>query len=428
MNINRFSTENLAPTEWHTDDQIKEIDMQLYFPSCYSHLAPVVNDISTLTNDVSKVGDGRLDAEGLKTLAGLFDKAANLTDGDTAKGLRLRSDAIRNGYSTKIIEELNLLNDALSFVGGNISSWYGKHVGGFATCFATCTNVELTQTCDSVLWCKDMLHDYIAGINSRLSMLEIPKYVACDLVFMSGEGASHPKHIAYFLPEDEGFKCSPIKKTHYFSNVHCAQINKISAELLSEFSKHDYYGIDIVTLGALGVLGHEYGHFITLPETNFRIVSQNDRWSSIMYQEIAADVFGFLILAEVWGPMKGFPLEQSCTYYLGELLRYANRGFGRFPDSDGMLFQLNYLLHFSALEISKDYTKIRITDPELVVAAMRSLARCIIESLLKNDIKLLRDFELNFGVKSGLTEQLSPFLAQLGKKGVPSLSYQTQGI
>ncbi|PMR78719.1 hypothetical protein [Billgrantia endophytica] len=428
MTLNRFYPDGNENFEWFPDERLCEVKMELTFPEKYSILGPVVGKIEKLVTMASVQGDGKLDDAGLLALADSFDEAASLCSGDTSESLRIKANSLRTGYNMVSIKELNALDDDLSFVGGNISSWYGKHPGGFATCFVSLDNPKLTALCDSVGGFLNMLTDYIATINKRLFLSEVPRFIACDLVFMAGEGAGHPKHIAYFLPEDEGFKNSPIKKTHYLSNVHQTHITNISKDLLRKFTRHNYNGIDTLSLGALGVLSHEYGHFLKLPETNFRIISRWDRWSSIMYQEIAADVFGFLILAEVWGPTLGYYLHETCTYYLGELMRYVNRGFGKFPDSDGMMFQLNYLLDFSAIELCENETRLRVTDPQIMVAAMRSLARCLIECLFKNDCDLLNDFNQRFGVSSIATDKLGGFLFQLNKSPVTSVAYYNSGL
>ena len=428
MTINRFNTMAFSKSDWIPAEQIDEIDMILEFPGEFSALAPVVREIAQLAEGASATGEGKLDNAGLSQLGHLFEKAANLTDGDNAESLMLKAKALKNGYSEDIIRALNALNEDLSFVGGNVSSWYGKRPGGFATCFATQTNHALNKICADVDCFAPALTEYLATINKSLQIREVPKYMVCDLVFMAGEGAGHPKHIAYFLPEDEGFKNSPIKKTHYFSNVHLEQMEKISADLLTRHGNVSYRDADIKALGALGVLSHEYGHFIALPETDFRQASKWNRWSSIMYQEIAADVFGFLILAEVWGPLLGHTAEQCCAYYLGELLRYVNRGFGRFPDSDGMMFQLNYLREFSAIEEFEGQNRLCMKDPQLVLAAMRSLARSLTECLLKNDCSLLADFDERYGVHSPATEQLAPFLQALDSRQTPSLNYRINGL
>jgi len=424
MSVNRFNYQVSKQGEWFTSSDFHQVPMELTFPQEYTALASVASHIATLVNTYSMQGDGKLDSGAMSKLADLFEEASYLCSGDTARGLLVKSDVLRQGYSRQAIKELNELNESLSFVGGNISTWYGKVPGGLATCFATTANLQLNEYCETVCHYQDNVHEYICSLNKRLSINEVPKYVVSDLVFMSGEGDNHPKHIAYFLPEDEGFKHSPIKKTCYLSNVHQAKITEISDQLLAEFTTHSYRNLDIKKVGALGVLGHEFGHFVKLPETDFKIASNWNRWQSIMYQEIAADVFGFLILCEVWGPIYGFSTKEVCLYYFGELMRYINRGVNKFPDSDGMLFQLNYLVEFSAVELCENGTKLRIADPEILLAAMRSLGRCLCESLLKNDCELLADLEQRFGIRAIERNGLQQFFDNLSKKKNSSLFYQ----
>ena len=141
MTINRLNTIASSKSDWIATDQIDEIDMVLEFPGEFSALAPVVREIAQLVDDASATGEGKLDQAGLEQLGQLFEKAASLTDGDNAQSLMLKAKALKNGHTDDIIRALNALNEDLSFIGGNISSWYGKRQGGFATCFATCLGV-----------------------------------------------------------------------------------------------------------------------------------------------------------------------------------------------------------------------------------------------------------------------------------------------
>lgn len=421
--MNRFTPTDFKDNGWFSQSDIEEIKFLLNFPSKFSKLLPVVQKIEIFATAASESLTGKFSDEALVELGSLFDELSKGTSGDDRDDLIIKAAALRNGYTDESIKALNEINPEISFVGGNISSWYGKRPGGFATCFANTRRPDLTEMTHWVNEFSNTTTDYLSELNKRLELSETPVFVVSDLVFMSGEGNGHPKHIAYFLPEDEGFKRSRIKKTHYFSNVHQAQIENISAPLLNMFTDLNYDRVDTVELAVLGVLGHEFGHFVTLPETNFGTVSAWDRWASIMYQEIAADVFGFLLLADLWGPLLGYSREASCTYYIGELLRYLNRGFGAFPDSDGMMFQLNYLREFSAVVMSDDKTTLRITSADAVIAAMRSLARTLTESLLKNDVDLLAKLSTRFGTDAPMTNDIVALL----QKSCPrfrSLAYE----
>ncbi len=425
--MNRFNPASFMKGDWFTSDEVNEIEFPLQLPSEFSAMVPVLRDIDRIVTGASQSSEGKLSQPQIDELAASFDKLAALTDGDNAEDLHIKADALRNGYTPDKITRLNALDSTISFVGGNISSWYGKQPGGFATCFACSKRPDLTSVCDAVGSFEAATQKFLGSISKRINLSEIPKFAVCDLVYMVGEGAGHPKHIAYFLPEDEGFKCSPVKKTHYLSNIHLAQMQRISEPFLNTHTSFNYDNVDKASLGALGVLGHEFGHFVTLPETDFRAVSSWNRWASIMYQEIAADVFGFLLLAE-WGPLLGHSLEACCKYYFGELLRYVHRGFGKFPDSDGMMFQFNYLREFSAVTFSDDQLTFEVSSPEAVVVAMRSLARILVESLFKNDTYLLEEFAKKFGIDAEATNEISQFLLRINASPLSSLAYRNAAI
>jgi hypothetical protein len=103
----------------------------------------------------------------------------------------------------------------------------------------------------------------------------------------------------------------------------------------------------------------------------------------VVLQEVAADVFGILILADVWAPRLGIDPADCVAYYLAECLRYADRGLGHFPDSDGMFLQLSYFVQLGALDLTGTP---RLTgEPEVVLAGLRSLARVLADTLLATD-------------------------------------------
>ena len=54
-----------------------------------------------------------------------------------------------------------------------------------------------------------------------------------DLLISAGEAAGHPKHFAYFMPEDEGVDGLPLEeqRTLYMRNVHLARYSVITIPL-----------------------------------------------------------------------------------------------------------------------------------------------------------------------------------------------------
>lgn len=411
---------------WPGSDLHNPIPLSLEIPQQFLELIPALTKIEGIVNNAMHSFDGVLSVECKRKLADLLNEVSHqLSHPDDIRHFNIKSDALREGYSPQMLSELNKLNENLSIVVGNISTWFGKTTEGKATAFAATRSPELDNVIDMLAQSSaSSVEMLIFGLHKRLKLAEVPKYRASNLAFMCGEGNSHPKHIAYFLPEDEGYKYSPIKKTHYFSNTHLSLVEGVSIPLLERHTNLPYEISHLKVMACLGVLAHEYGHFIRLDETDFRVASKASRWMSVTLQELAADVFGFLILAESWGYTQGFQLKDVVTYHLGEIFRYINRGFNLFPDSDGMLIQLNYLLSQGALVYNAKDLKFELSDPGMFLASFRSLARLLTETLLSNRTEGMEFLMVNYGTQSEFTQMTMDFYKHLGKEFPKSVEYK----
>lgn len=309
------------------------------------------------------------------------------SDVDTS-ALMLRADAVEHGYEDAILRQLTMHEEDVTVIAGQVSTWYGKDVRGLPTAFA-CRRDEQRQV--DVAKALELLPDvaiYLSRLHPDLGLGDLPAFGACQLFFMAGEGNLHPKHIAYFLPEDEGVKHSTFKKTYYFVNTHRALVQNVSAPLAADLLALDANlepgspRFDAVP--TLGVLSHEFGHFVQRPATSFKELNAADRWASVVLQEVAADVFGILVLADVWAESLDIARGDVIAYYLAECLRYVSRGLGYFPDSDGMYLQLSYLVQLGALEW--DGTRL-VGNHSAVIAGLRSLARVLADFLLAGKVE-----------------------------------------
>lgn len=334
-----------------------------------------------------------------RPIAGALRRIADtLPDGTDRLALTLRISAIENGYHDDILRGLADLEEDVAVVAGQLATWFGKQLGGLPTAFATRRDRRRQQLVVDVFTTFDAVGAHLARLHADLRLGDVPAFVATEVFFMAGEGNRHPKHIAYFLPEDEGVKRSPFKKTYYFGNTHRAilatQSAPLAARLLSIGVGFDPAGVRFAAIPTLGVFGHELGHCVRRPATDYKALNKADRWASVVLQEVMADVFGILIFAEVWAERLEVPRADIVAYYLAECLRYTNRGLGYFPDSDGMFLQLSYLVQFGALALESDG---RLAgDPEAVIAGLRSLARVLADTALAGTpeaaVVLYRDF------------------------------------
>jgi len=307
------------------------------------------------------------------------------------RALSLRANAVQEGYTDEILQELADLEEEYTVVVGQISTWYGKEVKGLPTAFA-CRCDEVGQAwVTGALENKEEAAAYLRRLHTDLRLGDLPSFGAAKLFFMAGEGNLHPKHIAYFLPEDEGVKRSPFKKTYYFGNTHRALLESISAPLSARFvrldAEFDASDACFAAIPTLGVLSHELGHFVHRPATSFKELNAADRWASVVLQEIAADVFGILILADVWAQRLGIAPADVVAYYLAECLRYLDRGLGHFPDSDGMFLQLSYFVQLGVLTLERENGPCLVGDFQTVLAGLRSLARVLADALLAGEVE-----------------------------------------
>jgi hypothetical protein len=346
------------------------------------------------------------------------------------RALDLRASAVQSGYDDSILSELAELQEQYTIVAGQISTWYGKDVRGLPTAFGCRTDEARQSAVAEALVHTDEAAAYVRRLHADLRLGELPAFGAAELFFMAGEGNRHPKHIAYFLPEDEGVKFSPFKKSYYFSNTHRALLDNISAPLALRFlevgARFDPTDGRFAAIPVLGVLGHELGHFVHRPATEFKELNAEDRWASVTLQEVAADVFGTLILADVWAERLGLAPADCVAYYLAECLRYVARGLGHFPDSDGMYLQLSYFVQLGALELVPGDGVRLVGDCETVLAGLRSLARVLADTLLATDAG--RALHLHRAYGPATAAPLEALVKKIGQLPFASVEYTQEHL
>src|SRR6266550_2274566 len=304
------------------------------------------------------------------------------------RAIELRAQAIEHGYHAAILAELAELEEEIAVVAGQVATWYGKQPGGLPTAFGCRRDDARQRVVAGALQRLDEVAGYLTGLHADLRLADVPAFAVTRVFFMAGEGNLHPKHIAYFLPADEGVTHSPFKKTYYFGNTHQVLLETLSLPLAARFLRVgrqlDAAGPGARAIPTLGVLGHEFGHSVHRPATGFGALHHAHRWASAVLQEVAADVFGILIAAELWAERLSIPREDVVFYYLAECLRYIDRGLGYFPDSDGMYLQLSYFVQIGALAVERDGGPRLTGDPGTVLAALRSLARVLVDELRRS--------------------------------------------
>lgn len=320
---------------------------------------------------------------------------------------QLRARAVEDGYDADIFAELDGDGEEIAIVAGLIATWFGKSRARSPTGFVARGDRTLQPVVERALAMEASAAAHLADLHRGLKLAKLPSFAATELLYMAGEGNSHPKHIAYFLPSDQGVAKSPFKRTYYFGNTHRAMIAHAALPLALDHLAIAGIAAEAeasAEIGLLGVLAHEMGHMVWREAGGYAALNRRDRWISVALQELAADTFGTIILAETLAPQFGIPLERVIAYHLGECLRYLDRGLGLFPDSDGMFLQLQYLTHFGALTPMADDASRLSGEADVVLAGFRSLGRVLADTLLAGETdRAVRLFE-NFGPPAGFGE------------------------
>ncbi|WP_447895002.1 hypothetical protein [Vreelandella sp. GE22] len=356
----------------------------------------------------------------------------NLQSTNDRQALLLRAKAIEFGYDDEILKTLSGLQEDIALVAGQLATWYGKQKGGLPSAFGCQRNSERQQDVELAMAMVDQVPAYLRSLHTHLRLGDVPAFAATDLFFMAGEGNLHPKHVAYFLPEDEGIKRSPFKKTYYFANTHAAMVEHLATPLAQHFlatgTHFDVTSEPLRRIPTLGVLSHELGHFVHRKETAYSSLNDANRWASVVLQEVSADVFGILIFAEVWAPALQIPPEQVLEYYLGECLRYLNRGLGLFPDCDGMYLQLSYFVQLGALTLKHEggQSVQLLVDHGALLAGLRSLARVLSDALLAGNPETAVAFYQFYG--PARLQPLQPLITALAKTPAQSIEYVQEPV
>lgn len=326
--------------------------------------------------------------------------ASEFVDPRDVRRASLHADAITHGYSDAALAELADVDGTATIVAGDIMSWYGKSKELLPTAFVSGRAASLDGPIETAMSLAEEMAAYATNLRAGLTLAPLPEFSAQNLVMMAGEGNLHPKHIAYFLPSDQGIAHSPFRRSYYFSNVHMALVHHLALPLARAHLKIDGQGwpaFQDPRIAAMGVLAHEAGHSVCREGYGFGALNRHDRWLSVTMQEVMADVFGTLFLTDVIAPALGFSPESTIAYHLAECLRYVDRGLGWFADSDGMCLQLNYLAQFGVLRSDLDNPATLCADAAAVTAAFRSLARVLADSLLADNVALTVELANRFG-------------------------------
>ena len=361
------------------------------------------------------------------TIARCLRRLAELLPGEAdRRALGLRADAVERGHLNSTRAELAGIDEDITIVAGKLATWYGQPPSGLPLAFG-CARDTASQA--SVIAARARLGEvtaYLLGLHEQLRLGEAPVLTPARLFFMAGEGNRHPKHIAYFAPE-EGGERGPFQKMYYFANTHRALIDAVSLplgrRLLNLDARLPASAASFGAIPALSVLAHVFGRFVHREGASFAALNAADRWASYTLQEAAADVFGALVLAEVLAPRLGLEPSDVVAYHLAECLRYVDRGLGNFPGSDGRYLQLNYLASSGALAIDGGVPRLT-GESAAVIDGFRSMAQALTDTLLAGRVDDALAFYRAYGPAGG--HALHPLLVALREEPPKTIEYLQQ--
>lgn len=321
-------------------------------------------------------------AEGLRELADLVDE-------ESAEVIRTRAKAL-----TGAIEHREMTLEiarggpppAFEVVCGPLCTWRMKTRVPMHS-FLAAARDEHQQELLSQL--DDSLEAALAGVEAEIGAngmnvpFKLPMNVT-ELLISAGEAAGHPKHFAYFMPEDEGIDGLPLReqRTLYMRNVHMARYSVITIPLAEALLDGPMRATEVPIQDTLmpWIRGHDHGHNVVVPETTY------DSWMETLgiepfmaLQEAIADVYGFLMaVSEPWLAISGYSRLDMAATHIAELLHYLRRGPKYYGDPGAAYVELSFLAENGFVEID-DAGRISWNEEDFC-RGMAALASALTES------------------------------------------------
>lgn len=309
-----------------------------------------------LSDSAASVLRGEM-AEGLRELA-------DLVDAESAEVIRLRAKGLAGGIEHR---EMTLevarggTPPALEIVCGPLCTWRMKTRIGLHSFLAAARDEAQQELLNQL---DDSLDDALGAVEAEIGAREmgvpfkLPMNVT-NLLVSAGEAAGHPKHFAYFMPEDEGVDGLPLEeqRTLYMRNVHLARYRVITIPLAEALLDGPMAAADapVETTLMPWIRGHDHGHNVIVPSTSY------DSWMNTLgiepfmaLQEAIADVYGFLMcISEPWSKIGGYSRLEMCATHIAELLHYLRRGPQYFGDPGAAYVELSFLAENGFVEIDE---------------------------------------------------------------------------
>jgi hypothetical protein len=354
--------------------------------------------------------------------AAAMEASADVLDCEaSATCLRLRAEALRGGSWSEQVERcIGLDETRLISLSGDLHTWHHKSPDVYHSAFFAAVDQRYDRLVANLDDQLDAVTRYIHTIvDPRLVVKTPPRFKVGNLIFCGGEANRYPKHFAYFLPEDEGIKRAKQKKTVVFSNVYSAMYHGVSepfglSALMIEGAERQTPVPSTEDHLICWLRGHDVGHGVILPETDFRVLGQQGRWASMMLQEVLADLFGLIMVSGgPWSKIANLRNDVAVRVFLTEMLRYLRRGETYFPDAEAAFLEFSFLEANGFVRIDWDKRKI-MTSVECLLSGAQQLLALLIKTALANDVEGTRSIIKQYGV-GARTELSSKIRACFGQ-------------
>lgn len=368
------STPQLLPPFWPVDDQhgVGHVELEGLPPANADAVMPLLLQLAaqsdamrslqtcegeTLSETAASALRGEM-AEGLRELAGLVDA-------DSAELIQLRAKALAGGIEHRDMTLEIARSDkspALEIVCGPLCTWRMKTRVGLHSFLAATRDEQRQQQLDEL---DDSLDAALAFVEAETGASEmsvpfkLPMNVT-ELLASAGEAAGHPKHFAYFMPEDEGIDGLPLReqRTLYMRNVHLARYSVITIPLAETLLNGPMRAEEAPITETLmpWIRGHDHGHNVVVPATCY------DDWMETLgiepfmaLQEAIADVYGFLMtISDAWLSISKVSRLEMCATHMAELLHYMRRGPKFYGDPGAAYVELSFLAENGFVEIDDE--------------------------------------------------------------------------
>lgn len=297
-------------------------------------------------------------AEGMRELAELVDE-------ESAEVIRMRAKILAgSGDPEETTLEIAARETlpALEVVCGPMCTWRMKTRRPLHSFVAAARDEGQQALLDRI---DAALDDAIGEVGDELEAdgmrvsFPLPMNVT-NLLASAGEAAGHPKHFAYFMPEDEGIDGLPIceQRTLYMRNVHLIRYEEITVPLGEALLDGPIRSADVPIEGTLmpWIRGHDHGHNVVVATTDFG--AWKDRLGIepfAMLGEAFADVYGFLMtISDAWLSISGVTRLDMCGTHMAEMLHYMRRGPQYFGDPGAAYLELSFLAENGFVEVDAE--------------------------------------------------------------------------